>query len=136
VVDRPRVARRRRQLGRAAGAQISALNWVQVAPGKLAHPEQCHTLEEKLFVILSGFGAMLLGDEEIPVGPGHVISRPAGTGVAHSLRAGAEAPLTFLAYGSLEPGDLCYFPRSGKVALRGLGVVARLEAVDYWEGED
>ncbi len=136
VVARPRVARRRRELGRAAGAQVSALHWVQVAPGRLAHPEQCHTLEEKLFVILSGSGAMLLGDEEIPVGPGHVIARPAGTGIAHTFRAGGDAELTFLAYGNRDPGDLCYFPRSGKVALRGLGVVARLETVDYWEGED
>ena len=136
VVARSRVGRERRQLGHAAGAEISALSWVQVAPGKLAHPEQCHTLEEKLFVVLSGSGAMLLGEEEIPVGPGHVISRPAGTGVAHTFRAAAEEELTFLAYGSREPGDLCYFPRSGKVAVRGLGVVARLEPVDYWEGED
>lgn len=135
VVDRPRVARQRRELGRAAGAQTSSLHWVQVMPGKLAHPEQCHSLEEKIFVVLAGSGTLMLGDEEIAVGPGHVISRPAGTGVAHTFRAGA-APLTFLAYGSLEPGDICYFPRSGKIALRGLGVVARLQAVDYWEGED
>ncbi len=136
VVSRSRVARERRRLGQAAGAHISALSWVRVAPGKLAHPEQCHTLEEKLFVILSGAGAMLLGDEEIPVGPGHVIGRPSGTGVAHTFRASPGQELTFLAYGSREPGDLCYFPRSGKVAVRGLGVVARLEPVDYWEGED
>ncbi|HEX3688674.1 MAG TPA: cupin domain-containing protein [Solirubrobacteraceae bacterium] len=136
VVDRPRVARARRELGRAAGAQVSSLNWVRVAPGKLAHPEQCHTLEEKLFVVLSGTGALVSGDDETPVRPGHVIARPAGTGVAHTFRADGAEELTFLAYGNREPGDLCYFPRSGKVAVRGLGVVARLEAVDYWEGED
>lgn len=136
VVDRPRVARARRELGRAAGAQTSSLNWVRVAPGKLGHPQQCHSLEEKLFVILSGSGAMLLGDEELPIGPGHVIARPAGTGVAHTFRAGIGQELTFLAYANRDPGDLCYFPRSGKVALPGLGLVARLEAVDYWEGED
>jgi len=135
MVDRPRVARARRELGRAAGAQASSLNWVRVAPGKLAHPEQCHTLEEKLFVVLSGSGLLVLGDEEIPVGPGHVIARPAGTGVAHTFRAGDEE-LTFLAYGSREHADLCYFPRSGKIALRGLGMVARVQTVDYWEGED
>jgi uncharacterized cupin superfamily protein len=135
VVDRARVARARRELGRAAGAQVSSLNWVRVAPAKLAHPEQCHTLEEKLFVVLSGSGVMVLGDEELPVRAGHVIARPAGTGVAHTFRAGSEE-LTFLAYGGREPGDICYFPRSGKIALRGLGLVARLEAVDYWEGED
>jgi uncharacterized cupin superfamily protein len=136
VVDRSRVARERRELGHAAGARNSSLSWVCVAPGKLAHPEQCHTLEEKLFVILSGSGAMLLGDEEISVRPGQVIARPAGTGVAHTFRAGPGEELTFLAFANRDPGDLCYFPRSGKVAVRGLGLVARLEAVDYWEGED
>lgn len=136
VVDRPRVGRERRELGRAAGATVSSLSWVRVAPGKLAHPEQCHTLEEKLFVILAGSGVLALGGEEIPVGPGHVIARPAGTGVAHTFRAAAGEELSFLAYGNRDPGDLCYFPRSGKVAVRGLGLVARLEAVDYWEGED
>ena len=135
VGDRAGVPRARRELGRAAGAQVSSLSWVRVAPGKLAHPEQCHTLEEKLFVVLSGSGVMMLGDEEIAVRAGNVIARPAGTGVAHTFRAGGEE-LTFLAYGSREPGDICYFPRSGKIALRGLGLVARLEPVDYWEGED
>ncbi len=134
-VQRARVARRRRDLGAAAGAQRSGLRWVQVAPGKLAHPEQCHSLEEKIFVILSGSGALLLGDEEIAVGPGHVIGRPGGTGVAHTFRAGSEE-LTLLAYGRREPGDVMYFPRSGKIALRGVGVIARVHAVDYWDGED
>jgi hypothetical protein len=41
-----------------------------------------------------------------------------------------------LAYGSQEPGDVMYFPRSGKIALRGVGVIARVQAVDYWDGED
>lgn len=63
------------------------------------------------------------------------MGRPAGTGVAHTLRAGAQE-LTLLAYGSQEPGDVMYFPRSGKIALRGVGVVARVQAVDYWDGED
>lgn len=135
VVERPRVARRRRDLGAAAGAQLATLRWMQVAPGRLAHPEQCHSLEEKIVVILAGSGALLLGQEEMPLRPGHVVSRPGGTGVAHTFRAGAEG-LTLLAYGSHEPGDIMYFPRSGKVALRGVGVIARLQAVDYWDGED
>lgn len=135
VVERTRVARRRRQLGRAAGARQSSLHWVRMEPGKLAHPEQCHTLEEKLFVILSGSGVFVLGGEETAIGPGHVIGRPAGTGVAHTFRAGPDG-LTLLAYGNLDPGDVCYFPRSGKISLRGLGLVARLEAAGYWDGED
>jgi uncharacterized cupin superfamily protein len=135
VVDRPRVVRSRRDLGAAAGAKASTLRWIEVAPGKLAHPQQCHSLEEKILVVLAGSGALLLGEEEIAIAPGHVISRPAGTGVAHTLRADA-AGLTLLAYGSHDPGDVLYFPRSQKIALRGVGIVARVQAVDYWDGED
>ncbi len=133
-VQRPRVGRRRRDLGRAAGSRRSGLVWVQVAPGKLSAPQHCHSLEEEIFVILSGSGALVLGEEETPVGPGHVVGRPAGTGVAHAFRGDSE--LTFLAYGRREPGDICHYPRSGKIALRGLGVVGRLEPADYWDGED
>jgi uncharacterized cupin superfamily protein len=135
VVDRPRVGRMRRNLGRAAGAKDSSLRWVQVAPGKLAHPAQCHSLQEKIFVVLSGSGTLILGEEEIPLRPGLVIGRPPGTGVAHTLRAGDEQ-LTFLAYGSGERGDLVYFPRSGKIGVPGLGLVGRLQRADYWDGED
>jgi hypothetical protein len=35
-----------------------------------------------------------------------------------------------------DPGDVCYYPRSGKIAFRGVGVIARLESLDYWDGED
>jgi hypothetical protein len=41
-----------------------------------------------------------------------------------------------LAYGQRVPDDACYYPRSGKVALRGLGIVGRLEPLDLWDGED
>ena len=64
-----------------------------------------------------------------------MISRPAGDrGRARvpSRRAG----LTYLAYGTREPGDVCYYPRSDKIAFRGIGVIARLERLDYWDGED
>ena len=64
-----------------------------------------------------------------------MVARPAGTGVAHQFRAG-DAGLTFLAYGTREPGDICYYPRSNKISFRGLGVIGRLERLDYWDGED
>ncbi|MGZ4167643.1 MAG: cupin domain-containing protein [Solirubrobacteraceae bacterium] len=134
VVQRPRVDRHRRDLGGAAGSRASGLQWMQVAPGKLGNPQHCHSIEEEIFVILAGSGTLLLGEDDIPVGPGHVISRPAGTGVAHALRG--ETELTFLAYGTRAPGDVCYYPRSRKIALRGVDVVGRLEPADYWDGED
>ena len=66
---------------------------------------------------------------------GSVVARPAGTGVAHAFRGG-EAGMTLLMYGNRDPNDICFYPRSGKVMLRGVGVVGRLEQLDYWDGED
>jgi uncharacterized cupin superfamily protein len=145
-VERPRVVRTRRNLGRAAGSVTTGIQHVEVAPGKESAPAHCHSLEEEIFVILDGDGVLVLleprapdggGHAEVqtPVRAGHVIARPAGTGVAHMFRAG-ESGLTYLAYGMRHPGDVCYYPRSDKIALRGIGVIGRLERLGYWDGED
>ena len=55
--------------------------------------------------------------------------------MAHTFRAGPGG-LAYLAYGTREPNDICYYPRSGKVALWGVGVIGRIEPLDYWDGED
>ena len=136
AVERSRVARTRRNLGRAAGSEVTGLQHVEVAAGKESAPLHCHSLEEEIFVMLGGDGVLVLDDrDETPVRPGHVVARPAGTGVAHLFRAG-ETGLTYLAYGTREPGDVCYYPRSNKIAFRGVGLIARLERLDYWDGED
>ncbi len=108
-----------RALGRAAGSVRTGLNHVALGPESLGAPAHCHSAEEELFVILDGDGVCTLGSEEFGVRPGHVVSRPPGTGVAHAFRAGPRG-LTYLAYGTREPNDIAYYPRSKKVFLRGI----------------
>ncbi len=128
------VLRLARDLGRAAGSARTGLRHVTVPAGKLGAPPHCHSAEEEIFVVLGGDGARLLGAEEHPVRAGSVVARPAASRVAHGLRAG-DGGLVYLAYGTREPNDIAYYPRSGKVYLRGVGVIARLEQLDYWDGE-
>jgi uncharacterized cupin superfamily protein len=64
-----------------------------------------------------------------------VVARPPGTGVAHSFIAGDDG-LEYLGWGTRESNDICYYPDSGKVFLCGVGVIGRIEPVDYWDGED
>jgi uncharacterized cupin superfamily protein len=134
-LERSRVVRTRRNLGRASGSVATGLQHVEVAPGKESGAAHCHSLEEEIFVVLGGDGVVVLGEDEVPVRPGSVVARPAGTAVAHVFRAGDEG-LSLLAYGTRDPGDVCYYPRSNKIAFRGLGVIGRLELLDYWDGED
>jgi len=123
-----------RDLGRSAGSERTGLCHVEIAAGKQGAPHHCHSAEEEIFVILEGGGTLRLGDERAPIRAGHVLGRPPGTRVAHSFRAGDEG-MTYLAYGTREPNDIAYYPDSNKVNFRGIGLITRLERLDYWDGE-
>jgi uncharacterized cupin superfamily protein len=138
---------RSRPLGSTAGAKLTGLNLVQLPAGEEGAPPHCHTAEEELFVVLHGEGELELWaspdpQQQFATGPaerhavraGSVVSRPPGSRIPHSFRAGP-AGLTYLAYGTREPNDVCWYPRSNKVFFRGLGVIARLELLDYFDGE-
>jgi uncharacterized cupin superfamily protein len=131
----PYHGRERRDLGAAAGSRRTGIKHIIVRPGRLSSPPHVHSAEEELFVVLEGDGTLELGEERLAVRTGSVVSRPAGSGVAHTLRGG-EGGITLLAYGTREPNDICFYPRSGKIAFGGVGVIGRLEQLDYWKGEE
>ncbi len=127
---------RARRLGMAAGAVATGLTYVVLPAGGQGAPPHCHSLEEEIFVILEGDGVLELwapgepAPAEHPLRAGDVVSRPPGTGVAHALRPG-ERGLTYLAFGTREPGDMCFYPQQGRVSLRGLGIALRSPEIDY-----
>ena len=123
-----------RELGRIGGSKRTWLNHVVLEPGSLGSPPHCHAAEEELFVVLAGEGTVELGEETYPLRRGSIVSRPAGTGVTHAFRGGPTG-LTYLAYSTYEPNDIAYFPRSNKIYLRGIKLMARVEKLDYWDGE-
>jgi uncharacterized cupin superfamily protein len=137
------VAHAVRDLGRAAGSLKTGIRLYEVPLGKFVNPPHCHSAEEEIFVVLDGAGTLELwpnprfgGDHEThEVRRGSVVARPAGTGRAHTFRAGPDG-LTLLAYGTRDPRDVTFYPRSGKVNIRGIGLIGRLEPFDYWDGED
>jgi uncharacterized cupin superfamily protein len=132
--DNGDVVRVRHEFGEALGSRTSGLGLLVIAPGSLGYPPHCHSAEEELFVVVDGEGTLLLGDDEHAVRAGSVVARPPGTGVAHAFRGG-DAPMSVLAYGTREPNDIAYYPRSGKVSLRGINAMFHVTRVDYWDGE-
>jgi uncharacterized cupin superfamily protein len=134
-----------KELADAGGSIRTGLNWERLAPGKETAPPHCHSAEEEVFVVLDGEGTLELwpspiaeqrgvAREEISVRAGHVIARPPGTKVAHTLRAG-ESGMTLLLYGTREPNDIAYYPRSRKIYWRGVGLIGRIEHLEYYDGE-
>ena len=134
------IGRRVRYPGREAGSDRTGIRHSEVFPDKLNAPPHCHSAEDEIFVVLEGDGHLLLwekrGVEEYAVRAGSVVARPAGNGVAHAFRGGPDG-MTLLMYGTRDPGDVCYYPRSGKVYFSGLGLITRVgEQLDYWADED
>jgi uncharacterized cupin superfamily protein len=136
-----------RNVGVAVGSRRTGMRHATIAPGRMNAPPHCHSAEEEMFVVLEGDGVLLLYDldgavtEEHPVRAGHVVARPAGTGVAHAFRAG-DGGMTVLSYGERRGEDVGFYPRSQKLAVRGFGgsgvlggVVFRVQRADYWDGE-
>ena len=132
-------------LADACGSVQTGLHWVRLPPGRLGAPVHCHSEEEEIFVILEGDGTLELWPsptmerlgskrEDVPLRVGHVVARPPGTRIAHGLRAGPNGT-TMLVYGTRKPNDICYYPRSGKINWRGVGVIGRIEPLDFWDGE-
>jgi uncharacterized cupin superfamily protein len=137
--DTATIGRRVRYPGRELRSIKTGIRHAEVFPGKLNAPPHCHAAEEEIFVVLDGDGHVLLweeeGVEEHHVRAGSIVCRQAGTGVAHAFRGG-DRGMTLLMYGTRDPREVCYYPRSGKVFFVGLGIVTRVgEPLDYWEGE-
>ena len=130
-----RSAFRQRKIGDALGSRKTGLRHFAIVPGKYAFPPHVHSAEEEVFVVLGGDGVCELGDETHAVRRGHVVARPAGTGVAHAFRAGDDG-LELLAYGERKPYDVVYYPRSRKVSFGGLDVMMLVQPVGYWDGEE
>jgi len=135
-----------RDLGQAAGSLRTGMRHVTVLPGMLHAPPHCHSAEEEIFVVLEGSGELELtptpvaADDDAepsshPVTAGTTVARPAGTRIAHAFRAGPNG-LTLLAYGTRDPNDIAYYPRSGKVFFRGIGLITQVDSSHYWDGED
>jgi uncharacterized cupin superfamily protein len=126
-------------------SELAGLHWEQVAPGRRGSVPHCHSEEEEVFVILDGTATLELWPSprreaagetraELAVRPGHLVARPPGTGISHSFLAGPEG-VTMLTYGTRRPNDMAWYPRSNKLSWRGLGVIGRIETLDYFDGE-
>jgi uncharacterized cupin superfamily protein len=149
VVNIDSVTAIERLLGERWGAQFKPLtpsmrprggslgvNLMLLPPGRTACPFHSHQREDEAFFVLKGRGVLRYGDQIIPLRAGDCVSCPAGTGEAHQLANPHEdGDLVYLAIGTHDRDEVCVYPDSGKVLVRSLEQLGRLEATDYFEGE-
>ena len=129
----------RASLTERLGLTTLGINVTRVAPGKTAYPFHSHRCNDELFFILSGEGALRLGDVRHPVKAGDVIGCPIGDAeTAHQLINNGTEPLHYLSMSSNLDPEVCEYPDSGKLGVwaGGLAYITRSDSpVDYWDGE-
>lgn len=138
---------RSRHLSRAAvgGDYRVGLRIESPEPGKRLAPRHYHLLEEEHALILDGEVTLLLGDQRLPIQripmkAGDYVCFPAGLAVAHSFLNSGTGPCSYLMIGERNPGDVCVYPDSNKMAVNALGPrrsIFDMSAVrSYWDDED
>lgn len=133
---------RSRELAVVLGARDLGFCVVTLEAGKRSCPYHFHHSEEELFVVLEGRGMLRQGDEsgaeeELEVAAGDFVSFPPGTGIAHEFRNHTDAPFRYLALSNRLPHDVCEYPDSDKILVRGprRRMLRRTPTLDYFDGE-
>ena len=129
------------------GAKKLGYRVVVLPPSKKAWPFHLHHVNEEMFFILEGDGALRFGDQRHSIKAGDVICCPPGPGTAHQIVNTSDSELKYLAVSTMEQAEVAEYPDSGKFAAmaaaapggdrsRRIFWVARKDAVvDYWDGE-
>jgi len=119
----------------------------KVQPGKRAFPKHAHLANDEAIFIVSGSGAMTIGDETDVVKAGDFVMLPKGEKHAHVLVNDGHEPLVYLCMSTTVMPDVVHYPDSGKLGVLGSkdfwtkgepGVSGfyKPNPVGYWDGED
>jgi uncharacterized cupin superfamily protein len=117
---------RRKQLGRAIGANQFGVNHVTLEPGALSSLRHWHEEEDEFVYGLSGELTLIDENGEHLLRGGSVIGWKAGIPNAHHIANKSDAPGSFLSVGTRHRGkETIHYPEDPE-----LGLVA------VWRGED
>jgi uncharacterized cupin superfamily protein len=126
-----------RRIGQQAGGSRVGVLIEKLAPGRQSAPLHWHTREEEHLWFLAGAATLRLGDTRHAVKAGDYVCFPAGRRLGHCLVNETDQPCRYLVIGERSLDDVCYYPDSGKVLVRGADgmIVGSGAALDYWDGE-
>lgn len=111
------------------------INRMRLAKGRTTCPFHYHLREDEAFFVLSGRGVLRYGEEVREIRAGDCISCPAGTKIAHQIGNPFDEDLVYLAIGPFDPHEVCVYPDSDKVSVRGVKMLGHVTRKEYFDDE-
>ena len=110
---------------------------VRLPKGKSLCPYHSHSNESELYLVLSGRGTVRdkNGNTEVATGDAFFF----GPGEAHQLTNAGDDDFVYYVIADNPLADSCFYPDSGKFAVRKEGsdyVVVKAEDAEYFDGEE
>jgi len=104
-----------REVSRAAGSQRLGLSVERLLPGRRSSFTHAHSKEEEIVYVMAGTCHVRVVEpdqapREIPLRPGHCVSFPSGTGIAHTFVNHGTEECTLIVVGERVPGDGAFYP--------------------------
>lgn len=111
------------------------LEFVSLAPGKIAWPFHSHTGQWELFLVLSGHGTVRHGDgtSRRPITAGDTFIHPPGN--PHQIINDGDTDLVYWVIANDPLTDVCVYPDTGRYAYGPGGGTFRLSHVAYWDDQ-
>ena len=123
-------------VGRMLGAEKLGYNATRLRRGEVFCPMHWHTREEELFVVLAGTPTVRTPRGMAELRAGDCVAFRTEPGGAHRLENHADEDAVVLLIANLDPGDVCYYPDSGKFVVEATGTLVHEQPqLDYYHGE-
>ena len=108
---------------------------MRIPVGKLPYPYHSHSAQWEFYYVLSGSGSVRADNATVPVVPGDaVLFLP---GEAHQFVNDGSEDLVVLVVADNPIGESCYYPDSGKWAVRSPERrLLRSDPLEYYDGEE
>lgn len=122
---------------RGADKRKIGIAYEELAPGKQSVPFHYHLVEEEHIIALEGEATLRLGEEVYTLKAGEYVGFPAGQRAGHCLINHTDKPFRFIIIGDNCPNEVCVYPDSDKIMIRGLDrkIVRDGNSLDYFDGE-
>ncbi len=109
----------------------------RISPGKSFCPYHSESAQWELYLVVSGRGMVrdARGTTEVSAGDSFLFK----PGEAHQLSCAGEEDFVYYVIADNPVGDSCYYPDSGKFAVRKEGdemVIVKGQETDYFDGEE